>query len=423
MAEATGNDGEGARLPEEGLTRGALLEALEASRNGDIDWRDGRAAAPVYFIGDEVLDVQKDAFTRYFCENPLYVQAFPGLTRLESEVASITADLLHAPGGRGNITSGGTESIFLAVKAARDRARAERHDVTEPTIVAPFTAHPAFNKSAHYLGLRVIRTPLDGDSHVDLAAYRAAVTKDTVLMVGSAPDYPFGQVDPIPEMAAIAAERGINFHTDACLGGFFLPFAEQLGHAIPPWDFRVPGVSSISADLHKYGYAARGASTITWRDESLYRYQPFEFDEWPSGLYATPTFSGTKPPGAIAAAWSVMHFLGAKGYRQAVDRNMRLARRLIEGIRGMPDLEVIGDPAICIFSYTSRTLDIGAVATGLEDRGWSVTRGKTPLAIHVMIFNALAQPSADPYLSDLEDVLEQVRAGKIVAREREARYG
>jgi glutamate/tyrosine decarboxylase-like PLP-dependent enzyme len=412
-------------LPEAGLSPDAIRAALREARVGDADWRDGHQAGPggpVYFAGEELLELSKEAYTDFYLDNALYREVFPSATRFEREIIGMVSKLFHNDEAVGNVTSGGTESILLAVKAARDRARAERPEVTAPEIVAPQTAHPAFSKAAHLFGLTMKRTPLTPDYRVDLDAYRAAISPNTVLMVGSAPDYPYGTLDPIPEMAALAAEGDINFHTDACVGGFFLPFLEQLGEELRSWDFRVPGVTSISADLHKFGFAPRGNSSITWRDEEHYRYQPFEFDDWPSGSYRTGHLGGSRGSGGIAATWATLNFLGATGYRDAVERAMGVIRRVADGVRSIADFEIVGKPVMAIFSYTSPTLDMYAVAEGMKQRGWRSSMGKTPPSIHIMIFNALATPWIDDYLRDLREVADLVRAGKIQAPEREARY-
>lgn len=410
-------------LPESGLSAGEIREAIAAMKKDDVPVFDAKKGSPVYFASEEQIAVVRDAYTSTFAENPIYTKYFPSLSRMEGEVLGMIVNMLHAPDGAGSLTSGGTESIFLAVKGARDRARVEHPEVTAPEIVAPFTAHPAFSKAAHYLGLKMTRTALLPDSSgPDMDAYRAAIGPNTVLLVGSAPEYPFGTIDPIPEMAALAAERNINFHTDGCLGGFLLPFAEQAGFETPPWDFRVPGVTSISLDIHKFGYGARGTSAVAWRSEDYFQYQPFVFDEWPSGPYATPAFTGSRPPGAVASAWAVMHYMGASGYRETVARSTRFTRVLIEGIRAIPDLYVVGDPKSVIFAYASDTLDIYAVAAAMERRGWGAARGATPPSIHVMQFNNDAALRPEPYLEDLRAAVEDVRAGRVTRESTAAGY-
>jgi glutamate/tyrosine decarboxylase-like PLP-dependent enzyme len=308
----------------------------------------------------------------------------------------------------------------MAVKTARDRARAERPRVQAPEIVLPVTAHPAFEKASRYFGLTSIRTPVGADFRADVAAMRAAVTDDTVLVVGSAPPWPHGVVDPIADIAAIAAERGISCHVDACLGGFVLPFAHTLGYPIPAFDFEVPGVTSMSADLHKYGYTAKGASLVLYRDPEVYKHQPFVYD-WPGGQYATPTMAGTRPGGAIAAAWAVMQYLGETGYLELVDQAMKTTRALIDGIDAIDGLHVLGRPDVTVFAYGSDQLDIYAVADGLAGLGWYVNRQSTPPSIHLKV-DPMHAAVVDDYLADLARVTKRVAAGEIRSAATPVRY-
>lgn len=409
-------------LPKEGKAPEELWAIMDDAIRADVKWRDGRAPGLVYLAGDDVLQVAKEAYLKSFSGNALSSSAFPSLHRFETEVIGMTAQLLRGGQAVGNVTSGGSESIFLGVKGARDRARAERPEVIAPEIVAPVTAHPAFNKAAHYFGLKVVRTPVREDYRVAMEAYRSAVTDNTVLMVGSAPNYPYGMIDPIPEMAAIAEERNISFHVDACVGGYFLPFVEKLGYTIIPFDFRIPGVTSISADLHKFGYTAKGASAILCRDPEIHQHQGYEFGDWPSGTYRTLTMTGTRPGGAIAAAWAVMNYLGEEGYLRLVGQTMRYIRKLIDGINAIPELMVLGQPDMSVFAYGSASLDIYAVGDGLEERGWLVYRDRQPPALHVMLSPG-HEPFMETYLHDLEQVTRQVAEGGLVSRKSEARYG
>lgn len=416
-----------ASLPAHGTPTDDLWALMEHARADDVDWRGGRVAGYLFLGGEDVLQVAKRAYAEFSSENGLSAKAFPSLQRFESEVVAMTAGLFHGDAAVGSITGGGTESILLAVKSARDRARVERPEITRPKIVLPFSGHPAFDKAAHYFGLATVRTPLRDDCRVDLDAYRAAVTDETILMVGSAPNYPFGMVDPIPEMAALAHERGIAFHTDACVGGYFLPFAEKLGRSFPTFDFRVPGVTTISADLHKFGYASKGASVVLSRTPEIYRYQGFESGDWPCGVYRTPTIAGTRPGGAIAAAWAVMMYLGEEGYRRLVGTVLGFLERLVAGIREIPGLEVRGEPDMGLFSYGARlsagdgALDINAIAAGMEQRGWFVQLDRQPPGIHLML-SAGHEMIVDRYLDDLRAVAEQVRSGALTSAAREARY-
>ncbi len=412
------------RLPKQGIPGPDLHDLMQEAKTKDQPWKERLASGVSYPAGDDVLQVAQAAYMDFFSVNALYPTIFPSIARFEREVVEMTADLLHGENAVGNIASGGTESNLLAVKSARDRAGMLQPHITAPEVVVPASAHPSFWKAADYFGLEVIVTPLTEDGVVDVPAYLSAVNNNTVLMVGTAPSTVLGMVDPIPDMAAVAMERNISFHVDACVGGFFLPFVEKLGNAVVPWDFRVPGVTTISADLHKFGYTAKGASVILSRDPEIYSHQVFEFGPplRPSGYYDTPTIAGTRPGGAIAAAWAVVNYLGEDGYLRLVDQTLRYIRGFQEGINAIEGLVVLGEPVMSVFAYTSNTLDIYAVATGMEDRGWMVSKDSYPFkAIHFMQSPG-HEPYVDAYLRDLEDVVELVASGKITARGPEATY-
>lgn len=399
------------QLPKTGKTHDELREIMKQARAGDARWREGRMWSLVYYAGDDVLQTAQDAYLMFFSENGLGRNAFPSLERFEAEVVGMTAGLLCGDQAVGNVTSGGSESILLAIKSARDWARAERPHIAVPEMVLPVTAHPAFDKAAWYFGLKSVRTPVGDDFRADLSAIRRAVNDNTVVIVGSAPAWPHGRIDPIGEMAHIAEERGIRFHVDACLGGFFLPFLRKLGYAVPDFDFCVPGVTSMSVDLHKYGFTAKGASLVLYRDQRGYAYQPFVFD-WPGGRYTSPTMAGTRPGGAVAAAWAVMHYLGEAGYLRIVEKTMKTTEALIRGINAIGGLEVLGKPDMSVFAYGSQSLDIYAVADGLSRRGWYVNKQVTPPSIHLKV-DPIHERVVDTYLRDVEMVAKQVVAGEI----------
>ena len=412
------------KLAKKGISGPDLHSQMREMASADLPWKERLQAGVSYPAGDDVLQVAQEAYLAFFSVNALYPKIFLSAARFEREVVEMTADLLHREDAVGSIASGGTESILLAVKSARDRARIERPNVTAPEMMVPESAHPSFWKAADYFGLKVVATPLTKDGVVDVPAFLAAVNDNTVLMVGSAPSGVLGMVDPIPEMAAPAEERNISFHVDACVGGFFLPFTEKLGYPVVPWDFRVPGVTTISADLHKFGYTAKGASVILSRDPDIYRHQVFEFGppHRPKGYYVTPTMAGTRPGGPIAAAWAVLNYLGEEGYLRLVDQTMRYIRRFQEGINAIEGLVVLGEPAMSLFSYTSTTLDIYAVATGMEDRGWMVSKKSYPFKSINFMQSPGHKPYVDAYLRDLEDVVELVASGDITARGPEGTY-
>lgn len=410
-----------ARLPEKGKPQDEIMRLMQEARAMDVDWRGGKVAAYVFYAGEDILQLSKQAFMEFFCENALDPTAFPSLGRFEAEVVGMVGKLLHCESAAGNVSSGGTESILLAVKTARDLARAARPDLKEPEIVMPVTAHAAYNKAAYYFDLKPVRTPLGDDLRPDIAALRAAVTDKTALMVGSAPEYSYGMIDPIAEMAAIAQERDICFHVDCCMGGFVLPFMDKLGYPVPPFDFSVPGVTSISADIHKYGFAAKGASAILYRDPNFFLQQITHFDGWPSGFYLSPTTAGTRPGGPLAAAWAVLNYLGEEGYIKLVERIMRTTRALQDGINSIPGLEIVGKPDMSLFSYTSRTLDIYAIADEMESRGWWVSRLAEPHAIHLTVTPA-HEASPQDYLNDLADATRLAAEGKLTRQASRGRW-
>jgi sphinganine-1-phosphate aldolase len=308
------------------------------------------------------------------------------------------------------MTSGGSESIFLAMKAARDWARATGRSKS-PEVVLPITAHPAFNKAAHYLGLKARRVPIGRDYRADPQAMEAAVGPDTIMIVGSAVAYPQGVIDPIREIGRIAVKHDLWMHVDACVGGFAAPFVRELGYPIRDFDFSVPGVSSMSADLHKYGFTAKGASTVLYRSAEHRQYQWFEFSEWPKGKYRTPNVTGTRPGGAVSAAWAVMNYLGKGGYRRVHRQVMEMRDRYIAGIQSIDGLKVIGQPDLGIVPYRSVELDIFAVAEQLSERGWYQSLLAEPSGIHLMLSLA-HDPVMDEYLDDLRQAVKAVQRGE-----------
>jgi glutamate/tyrosine decarboxylase-like PLP-dependent enzyme len=281
--------------------------------------------------------------------------------------------------------------------------------VTEPEIVVPETAHAAFDKAAQYFGIRLVRTRVDGDMRADVAATRAAVTDRTVAVVGSAVQFPHGVMDPIEELAAVAAENGIGFHTDACLGGFVLPFAERLGYPVPRFDFRVPGVTSISCDTHKFGYSAKGTSVLLWRSEELRDHQFYVTADWPGGLYFSPTLAGSRPGALSAQAWASLVSIGEDGYLEATGRVLQTATRIRRGIGEVPGLTVLGDP-LWVIAFTSDEASIYDVLHRMSVRGWSLNGLQRPAAAHLCVtLRHTVDGVADRFLADLASSVEDAR--------------
>jgi glutamate/tyrosine decarboxylase-like PLP-dependent enzyme len=411
------------RLPTEGAPRDEIFAAMDAARESDADWRRARTWSLVYQAREDVLEVAKQAYLRFFSENALNPMAFPSLRRFESDVVSMAAGLFHAPeGAAGAMTSGGSESLLMAVKAARDWARAERPEVTAPEMLLPITAHPALEKAAHYFDVKPVRIPVGADLRADAGAARDLVSPRTILVVGSAPAYPHGVIDPIEALAALAAEHRALFHVDACLGGFLLPFVEKLGRRVPPFDFRVPGVTSMSADVHKYGYAAKGASLVLYRSRALRRHQWFAYGDWPGGLYGSPSMTGTRPGGAIAAAWAVMRYLGEAGYVDLARVTMETTDRLVRGVAATPGLRVLGEPDMSVFAFASDTVDVYVLGDAMDKRGWKLDRQQRPPCLHLMVTPAHAAV-ADEFLADLRACVGELAATRPAPEGAAAMYG
>lgn len=397
------------RIPDQGMSPHEVLGHMRDLRAGDADWRAGQTWSLVYHAGDDHSEFLKEAHGTFFSENALNPIAFPSLRRFEAEVVRMTATMLNGNDTvAGTMTSGGSESILMAVKTYRDRARDLHPEIKRPEMVLPVTAHAAFLKAGHYFGVEPVLVRLGDDLRVDLSAVRAAISPNTILLVGSAPNYPHGIIDPIEELGAIALNRDLAFHVDACLGGFLLPWVEQLGYPIPRFDFRVAGVTSMSADVHKYGFAAKGASTILYRDAALRRYQFHVATGWPGGIYASPSMAGTRPGGPIAAAWAAIKSIGRDGYLEKAKGIMETSVRLIEGINRIPGLQVLGRPPASVFAFTSDEVDVFAVGDALDRRGWHMDRQIKPASLHLMVTPVHAGLE-DRFLDDLADAVEEIR--------------
>lgn len=400
------------------------MAELLAKRAGDVRWQDGRTFGLVFDGGPDVHDVVEQAAVLYLHENALNPMAFPSLASIQEEVVGWTADLLHGPeGAAGFLTSGGTESIQCAVLAARERGRAERN-IEFGKIVVAESAHAAFHKSAHMYGMPIVTTPVTSDWTADVDAMAAAVDDDTVLVVASAPQFPQGVVDPVPEIAALAATVDANCHVDACMGGFVLPFAEMLGRPVPPWDFRVEGVHSISADIHKLGYAPKGVSVILHRTRQLRRYQTFTFDGWLGGFYGSPNLQGTRSGLPMAAAWAAMSRLGIDGYVERTAKVLETADRIRAGVDAIDGVRVLGAGGFHLVAISAdleadSSLDVFALGDALATRNWYLDRQGPPDSLHLTVSNGNA-PVVDEFLTDLADAAAEV-AG-VAADDRSTTY-
>ena len=399
-------------LPSAGRPVDDVIADLVAKRSNDVRWEDGRTFGMVYDGGPGVREAAERAASLYLHENALNTVAFPSLGEIQSEVVGWTASLLHGDTAAGFLTSGGTESILCAVKAARDRGRAER-GVTDPEMIVAESAHAAFHKAAHLFGLTVHKVAVDDEWRADVGAMAELVNERTVLVVGSAPQYPQGVIDDIPAIAALAAAVGANCHVDACMGGFILPFAEMLGREVSPWDFRVDGVTSISADIHKLGYVPKGVSVILHRTKALRRYQTFVFDGWLGGFYASPNLQGTRSGLPMAAAWAVMQHLGVDGYVDLTRVALDNADRMRAGIAAIDGIRVLGDGSFHLIAMTSDQddpdpVDVFALGDALAARGWFHDRQTPPDSLHSTVSNTNTGVIED-YLEVLAACVTEVR--------------
>lgn len=405
-------------IPEKGVARDAILSELRALKQNDFDWRGGCLPSYTYYLDENTLDLQRDAYGEYISENALGAgRAFKSLEIMTNDIKAMSKSLFHAPAGAGaSFTSGGTESIFMAVKTARDHAR---HQRGEPhgryRIVACVTAHPCLDKAAQLLDVDVIRTPHDAEYRADTDLMRAAIDERTIMLYVSAPNFPFGTFDPISKIGALAEETMLWLHVDGCWGGFLSPFAERLGYPVPLWDFRVPGVTSLSADIHKFGYAAKGASILIYRSADVQQFEAFSFSGWPRGTYLTPTFLGTKAGGAVAAAWAVMRYLGMEGYLRAARETMEATTQLVAGLNAIPEIECLtpnGESNIVTFVAKDPALDIYAVADRLEAKGWFRGRMREPKGIQQGV-NPAHLPVVPNYLKAVREAIAFVKAKAI----------
>ncbi|MCY1014966.1 pyridoxal phosphate-dependent decarboxylase family protein [Pyxidicoccus sp. MSG2] len=407
-------------LPVTGRSREEVLKELQALESQEESrWREGRVSGAVYNGDSEHIDFLNRVYALHSQSNPLHADLWPSATKFEAEVVAMTASMLGADAanaGRpaeehicGSMSSGGTESIMLAIKTYRDWARAEK-GITRPEMVAPSSAHPAFDKAAHYFGVKMVRVPVGPDFRADVAAMKKAITRNTIVLIGSAPGFPHGVIDPIAELSELARKKRIGFHTDGCLGGFVLPFAKKLGYEVPPFDFRLPGVTSISVDTHKFGYAAKGSSVVLYRGTALRSHQYFTATDWPGGIYFSPTFSGSRPGALIATAWASLVSMGEQGYLEATRRILETASAIKQGIRAIPELHVLGDP-LFVIAFGSEAVDVFKVMEQMSAHGWSLNGLHKPAAVHLCVTLRHAQPGvADRFLADLRAAVEHVKA-------------
>ncbi len=402
------------KLPPKGRSREEVLGILREYKREDLDWGSGRAFGYVFDPGKDVVDLGKQVYSMFLSKSGLDFSVYPSLLRLENDLVALLAAHLGGDANVvGNFTSGGTESIMLAVKAARDFARATKPGIERPEMILPETGHAAFHKAAHYLGLKVVPTAVDPRTfQADVTAVRNAITANTILIVGSAPSYAHGVIDPIEDLARVAQEKDILFHCDCCMGGFLLPYFRRLGEPVPPFDFSVPGITSISVDLHKYAYTPKGASLVLYRSRGLRRFQMFTCARWAGYTVINPTVQSTKTGGPLAAAWAVLQHVGDDGYLEIARRKLDATRRITKGIEAIPDLRVLARPQMSLVAFTSETVNVFHIVDEVNSRGWYIQPqlavGPSPANIHLSI-NLSNVDRVDEFLRDLRECVDIAR--------------
>lgn len=398
-------------LPERGRSREEVLAELSTlAREEDAFWETGRCSGTMYCGDHDHYAFMKEAFGLFAHVNVLQRDMCPSGTKFEGEIIAMALDLLHADAvtdgePAGMVTTGGTGSILHALLAYREHAEKTRR-ITRPNFIKPETAHPAFDKACHLFGIELRKAPCDPDTTlVDVGWVADHIDQNTIAIVGSACNYGYGTVDPIEELGELAKRRGVGLHVDGCLGGFILPFGQELGYDIPRFDFRVPGVTSISADTHKYGYAFKGTSTLLFRDKALRNSQYFFLPDWSGGKYMSPGIEGSRSGGLLAATWAAMVQLGREGYRGYARKIFETADRMQAAIRSHPELRILGKPTFC-FSFSSDEFDIYHVNDFMRPRGWRFNGQQYPNAIHMAVTRPQTQAGvAETFASDLAEAV------------------
>jgi len=403
-------------LPAEGLPQEQLLELLGQRQQLDtVHWQEGKVTGAVYHGGQEHYDFIGQVFAKWGFANPLHPSIHPSLRQMDSEVVQMVINMYNGDSNCcGAFTTGGTESILMAMKAYRDWGRAEK-GITDPNIIICNTAHAAFDKAGKYFNIWMKHAQTNAEMEVDLRHVRSLIDGNTVAIVGSACQFAHGTVDPIEDMAKLALKRGIGLHVDCCLGGFLVPFMEKAGFQLPPCDFRVKGVTSISCDPHKYGFAPKGSSVVMFSNRKLRHHMYCYLTEWTGGIYATATMTGSRAGGPVAATWASMCKFGENGYIETTKQIVGATKRIAEGVRQIDELKVVGRPDICVIAFTtteSSGINCYAIADCMQQNfGWDLQTCQHPPCIHL----ALTLPSsrnADRFVADLRNAVETVKTGK-----------
>lgn len=401
------------KISKKGLSREELFKKLDERRADDLNWRSGKVFGYVFDPGKEAMEMGKEVYSMFLTENALDFSVFPSLLNFETELVAIAAEHLNGDNNVvGNFTSGGTESIILAVKAARDYSRVHKPDITEPEVILPVTAHAAFHKATRYLNVKVVPAPVDKTFRAIPSEVEKAITPNTILLVGSAPSYAHGVVDPVKELGEVALKHNLLLHTDACVGGFMLPYFKRLGEPVPDFDFKVPGVTSLSIDLHKYAYTPKGASLVLYRSKDLRKYQIFACSHWTGYTIINNAVQSSRSGGPMAAAWAVLNYIGDDGYLEIARKKLEATKRIIQGIENIKDLRLMTRPDMCMLSFTSDTISVFHLIDEMNSMGWYIQPAlrfeHSKENIHLSI-NYSNVEWVDDFIRDLEKCVEKVR--------------
>ncbi|XP_071829993.1 sphingosine-1-phosphate lyase 1-like [Apostichopus japonicus] len=397
------------RLPADGISSDEIFKRLEQYKTATFaDWKGGKVSGCVYGGTEELSTLCAKVYHDFAWTNPLHPDVFPEVRRMEAEVVSMSLKLFHGgPNSGGTMTSGGTESILLAMQTYRDIAWEKGID--RPEIIAAVSAHAAFNKASHYFGIRLILVPNDPKTHtLDVRAMKKKISKNTCCLVASAPSFPYGLLDDIEAVSKLGERYNVPVHVDACLGGFLIPFMEKAGFPLPPFDFRLPGVTSISADTHKYGYAPKGSSVILYKDKETRNFQFFVAGSWSGGIYATPTMAGSRPGALIAGCWATMMYFGERGYVSTTRRIIAETRYITQQLRKIKDIYVFGDPLISVVAVGSDKFDVFRAFAALGKKGWNLNSLQFPASFHLCVTQRQTRTVSDQFIKDVRDCVKEV---------------
>jgi sphinganine-1-phosphate aldolase len=416
-------------LPEKGRPREEILAELAAmAEEEDAFWETGKCSGTMYCGDHEHYGFLTEAFGRFAHVNALQRDMCPSQTKFEAEIIAMTLDVLNGRAATdstpvGVVTTGGTGSILHAVLAYREHG-AQQRKIASPNVIKPETGHPAFDKACHLFGIELRKAPVDPETtQVDVDWVADHIDADTVALVGSACNYGYGTVDPIDELSALAVQRGVGLHVDSCLGGFILPFGQKLGYDVPVYDYRLPGVTSISADTHKYGYAFKGSSVCTFRDKAFRNAQYFFLTDWSGGKYCSPGIDGSRSGGLLAATWAAMVSFGWEGYLRYAKKIFETSAAMQAAVRSHAELHMLGQPTF-LFSFTSDEFDVYHVNDFMRLRGWRFNGQQYPNALHMAVTRPQTQPGvAEAFAADLAEAVQYAREHKDEPAQSGAIYG